>query len=78
MNTLTITREHLDSDNTYIGGVDVSGYDGDIVIAPNLGDVRFPGSVSATGSIRAGRGSGISAATIVACGDLVLTGGANA
>jgi hypothetical protein len=60
-NILHITAADLDADNVYIGGADVSGYDGSIEIAADLGVVRFKASLVAKLRIRALAGSGIEA-----------------
>lgn len=58
---LTITKDHIDADGFYIGADDVSNFDGHIIIAANLGTVRFRGHLSATLSVTAQAGSGIEA-----------------
>lgn len=67
-NTLTITREHLDKDNYYIGP-DVTKYDGDIKLDANLGLVKFKTNLSASGSIIAEHGTGITSSENIYAGE---------
>lgn len=61
--TLHISADHVQG-GEYIGP-DVSDYEGHIEIAADLGRVRFAGSISVKGRIRALAGEGIEAGLVI-------------
>ena len=71
-----ITREMLDTTNTYVGSVDVTAYTGHIQIEAGLGLVRFATSLSATGEIHACAGTGIEAGYGITAGTGIEESGA--
>jgi hypothetical protein len=74
MRKLIITKDHLDSSNTYIGQESVSDFDGSIEISEGLGVVTFNGSVSTRGYIWARVGSGIKAGRGITAGEGITAG----
>ena len=69
INILRITKEMLDKDNVYVGGVNVSEeYDGSVEIEANLGIVKFKTKLWAKYSISALAGSGIKAGEGITAG----------
>jgi hypothetical protein len=73
MPTHTITADQI-TDGLYTGSVDVTDYAGHIVIAENLGTVRFSGHVRTKGRMEAGAGSGISAGDGISAGSGISAG----
>ena len=73
MPTHTITADQI-TDGLYTGSVDVTDYAGHIVIAENLGTVRFSGYVRAKGRVVAGAGSGINAGLGIKAGSGINAG----
>jgi hypothetical protein len=61
LNLTAADFELVDDDHEYVGEVDLTDFDGSIEIAADLGLVRFPKHLRATGYIRAGAGTGIAA-----------------
>lgn len=51
MKTFTVTKEHLDVEGFYAGAEDLSYFKGHIEISASLGQVRFRGTLQATGHI---------------------------
>lgn len=74
MKTFLIKKEHLDSDNYYIGKEDLSNYNGNIECSENLGYVKFKKSLIAKGYIFFKAGSGIEAGDGIEAGELLETG----
>lgn len=73
MPTHTITADQI-TDGLYTGSVDVTDYAGHIVIAENLGTVRFSGYVRAKGRVEAKAGSSISAGDGISAGSSISAG----
>jgi hypothetical protein len=72
---LTISRDDLDTNNSYIGQGDVAvPFGGHIEIDAGLGLVRFGTSVHATLSIRAGAGTGIETRGYLQAGEAISAG----
>ena len=61
MNTFVIKKEHLNTENYYIGKEDLSNYQGNIESDKYLGIIKFYNTLKATGYINFGFGSGIQA-----------------
>mgnify|MGYP001099185426 CR=1 FL=1 len=57
---LIIKKEHLNDNNEYIGEIDVSNFDGNIIAEENLGYIKFK-SINVSGFILFKAGSGIKA-----------------
>jgi len=61
MNTFVIKKEHLNTENYYIGKEDLSNYKGNIESNGHLGIIKFYNTLKATGYINFGFGSSIQA-----------------
>jgi hypothetical protein len=57
--SLEIKSRDVSPSGEYIGQTDVTNIDGSIYLSDNLGVVKFPRSMRASGEIEAGKGSGI-------------------
>lgn len=55
-----IKKEHLNENNEYVGEIDVSNFDGNLIAEENLGYIRFK-SINVSGFILFQAGSGIEA-----------------
>ena len=66
MKTHRITKDQLDSENRYIGPVDLTGFRGSVEIEASLGNVIFT-EIRCAGSLVALAGSGIEAGLGIEC-----------
>ena len=73
METFTVTKEHLNNNNEYIGKTDLADYNGNLKIDSDLGWVKFK-SINISGWTQALAGSGIEAGWFVSC-KLTLSSG---
>jgi hypothetical protein len=74
LNLTAADFELVDDGHEYVGEVDLTDFDGSIEIAADLGLVRFPKHLRATGYIRAGVGTGIAARRDITAGKDITAG----
>ena len=74
MKTHVITRDQLDSDNNYVGVIDLTNFDGSLKADKGFGNIKFK-SLSVEGYIWFKAGSGIEAGEGIKAGGGIEVGG---